>query len=199
MGKIYKILLLFVFSMDNALARDARDAVFDRDRFIAESAMELFKEGCLRYYASQAEFDAWTHLSKFRVYPELATQRFIQDPQGKVYSVTYNNAANNISVEYVLAVETDNLCAVFIKDVNPDNIYKSFAKLRRELAEADTILNIDSRVEKLADGSLNTTRYTYTENGKWKMTLEAREAASSRVFFDFQLRASTQARADNRK
>jgi hypothetical protein len=199
MGKIYKILLLFFFNMDNALARDASDAVFDRDRFIAEGAIELFREGCLKYYTRQAGFDVWTRLSKFRVYPDFATQRFIKDPHGKVYSVTYNNATNNFSVEYVLAVETDNLCAVFIKDVNPDIVYKSFAKLSRELTEANTILNIESRVEKLADGSLNTTRYTYTENGKWKMTLETREPASSRVFFDFQIRAISQARADNRK
>lgn len=193
MNNIYKILLLIFITINVGHALVLRDGAgnsFDVDGFIANSATTLFREGCIRYYTSQTEFEVWAKLSKLKVYPDFTTSMFIGASEGRVYSATFYAPEKEISVELILAAESGNRCSVFIKEIDLEKAEKEFTKLRRELTTSEISVNISYETKKLKDEPIKTSMFKFIRNDVLYMTLETFASKSVTQNFDFEMRAS---------
>jgi len=164
---------------------------FDAEKFIADGAVMLFGAGCLKYYPTQSEFEAWIGRNKFDVISSEYTSGLVQEPGGVAYSV------NNNGVRYALVAELGNLCTVFVKEVNLGKANEALINLRHGLVKDGVTENISSKEKKLSKGVVKTTEYTYFKDNKWLLTLVVSESTSSQGFFQLAMSAKTQLRANN--
>jgi len=164
-------------------AAHARD--FDPEKFIADGAVLLFATGCVKYYSDPEQFSAWIEKNTFDPIPAKHISGLIKEAGGKAWSV------NNNGVRYVLAAEAGNLCTVFVKEVNLGKARASFTEMRKGLA----VPGVDERVQRdeqeLDLGTVTTTQYTYSSQGKSVLRLVITESNSEKGFFQLAMSASS--------
>lgn len=197
MNQLTWLLLFFLIITNTTYARDATDAVYDVDQFIADGAIKLFYIGCLKYYSNEAEFEIWIKRNSFRMIPNIASANFLKRPGGKAYSVSNTDFTNDVSVDYVLAAEADNQCTVFIKKVDLSKIRKTFAKLSTKLISSDLTLNSSSKIKNISGGTIKTIEYKYYKEGELHMTIEVTESIFENSVYTFIISAITNNRAGN--
>jgi hypothetical protein len=154
-------------------------------------AVALFGEGCLKYYPKPSEFETWVARNKFEMIPAEYVGSPIKEFGGKAYSV------NNHGVRYLLIAEPSNLCTVFVKEVNLPKANEALANVRKGFGDAGMTESTSATEKNFANGLVKTTEFTYTENGKWIMTLVVSESTSSQGFFQLAMSAQSKLRADN--
>ena len=186
--KTLSLTLLLLYSLiPSAHARD-----FDAEKFIADGAVLLFATGCVKYYSDPQQFSAWIEKNTFDPIPAEHVSGLVREKGGKAWSV------NNNGVRYVLAAEPGNLCTVFVKEVNLGKAEASFSEMRKGLAVPGVEEHIKKDEQELDIGTVTTTQYTYSSQGKSVLRLVVTEASSEQGFFQLAMSASSGKRRANR-
>lgn len=170
-------------------AQAATAETFDPEKFIADTAVNLFDAGCLQYYPDQQKFDAWVERNQFELIPPEQAARFVREPGGKAYSV------NNNGIRYTLVAEPGNLCTVFVKKVDLDKAGQALTELRKRLVATELSESVSTNEKRFPQATVTITEYKYEVKGKWIMTLVVSGSDSSAGFFQLAMSASSQLRA----
>lgn len=154
------------------------------DTYVAEGAVMLFWNACVKFYPDRTAFDSWVNGNSFDVVPEDMVAGLVREPGGKAYSV------NNNGVRYLLVVQAKDLCSVFVREVNLDLAAKAFRKWHEALETKGWVKFDEVRIADASRGALRTTEYTYTLAGNEVMSVVVSEAHTNADFFQLAMSAS---------
>lgn len=159
---------------------------FNPDQYVAEGAVKLFWNACVKFYPEQEAFNHWIEQNDFDAVPNSMVKPFIRGPESRVYSV------NNQGVRYLLVAEPSGLCTVFVKEVNHALADQAFARWQETLKDRGWVAfdQVDTHTEE--DGALTTTDYAYTLSGRPVMMLVVSKTESRQGNFQLAMSASVE-------
>lgn len=174
-----------------ATATQAAAEELDVEKYIADGAVMLFWNACVKFYPDPKKFEEWIGSNSFDVVPKEQVGRPIREKGGKIYSV------NNNGVRYLLAVEPENRCTVFVKEVNLKFAGQAFDMWQEGLKTKDWVKFDSMTTDKKASDSLRTTSYEYALHGRPVLNIVVSEAITRSGFFQLAMSATMQRRANH--
>lgn len=157
---------------------------FNPDKYVAEGAVMLFWNACVKFYPKEDEFNNWIDKNDFDVVPSSMAGSFARGPESRVYSV------NNNGVRYLLVAEPSGLCSVFVKDVNQDFASQAFSRWQNAIKEKGWVHFDNVATQTKQKGQLTTTHYKYTSSGQEVMTVVVSKAQPGLGSFQLAMSAS---------
>ncbi|WP_156768934.1 NMCC_0638 family (lipo)protein [Kangiella sediminilitoris] len=157
---------------------------FNPNKYVAEGAVMLFWNACVKFYPKEDKFNNWIDKNDFDVVPNSMAGSFARGPDSRVYSV------NNSGVRYLLVAEPSGLCSVFVKDVNQDFASQAFSRWQNAFKEKGWVHFDNVETQTKEKGQLTTTHYQYTSSGQEVMTVVVSKAQPGLGSFQLAMSAS---------
>ena len=160
-------------------------------RSVAEDALVFFNSVCLEAYPYPDRFQQWVIRQPLRQLPPEVSAGLIKEPEGRAYSVEYGD---NV---FLVATGADNRCALYVKEVDQDEMRQAFEKLRNTIRGNNIVEQIKSRSQQVPGGEIKFIDYQYSVGKNWMMTLTLTEAWAISGFYQWSVSVKSKLRANN--
>lgn len=168
------------------LAASGKSSAFDPE---AEATIFLFSHACLNLYPSGDDaINSWLTNSGIKELPKTEATRYTFSNNGRAFAV-------NSMKQFILALEDDNLCSVFVDNVDQSNTLSMWEKLRQGLASE----NVSESIKETGSGSSVSKHYTYTDKSKkliMRITISTKDSKAEKT--DFALSVVSKMRENNK-
>lgn len=163
---------------------------FNPEKHVAEGAVMLFWNACVKFYPNRTLFNNWTKKNGFDLVPNSKAKSFARGPESIVYSV------NNNGVRYLLVSEPNGLCSVFVKEVNHDFANRAFSRWQSSIKNKGWVDYDKVEAQTRENGVLDTTSYIYTRSGEKVMAVVVSKAPPNLGSFQLAMSASIEPRVN---